>query len=170
MANQETKKYKKIIKSQERLYYADLNKKMRYLRSNNAKEYWKLINKSTEGKQEYSKISMQAFLDHFKKLSQIPDQDTSLDCPKVASQMIKPVAADQENICLNEIFCEAEINDNIKKLKNNKAGGLDDIRNEFLKYAPPSLVKFICDFFNLDKYTLCERPTVRQQNMSIMIS
>ena len=67
MANQEIKKYKKkIIKSQERLYYAGLNKKIHYIRSNNAKEYWKLINKSTEGKQEYSKISLQAFLDHFK--------------------------------------------------------------------------------------------------------
>ena len=129
MANQETKKYKTFIKSQERLYYAELNKKICYLRSNNAKEYWKLINKSTEGKQEYSRISMQAFLDHFKKLSQIPDQDASLDCPKVDSQMIKPVAAEQENNCLDELFCEAEINDNIKKLKNNKEGGLDDIRN-----------------------------------------
>ena len=149
MANKETKKYKKFIKSQERLYYVELNKKIRYLRSNNAKEYWKLINKSTEGKQEYSKIALQTFLDHFKKLSQNPDHDVPSNCTVVDSHRLKPVAMEQEDNCLNELFCEGEINDNINKLKNNKAGGLDEIRNEFLKHAPPSLVTFICDFFNL---------------------
>ena len=146
MANKETKKF---IKSQERLYYVELNKKIRYLRSNNAKEYWKLINKSTEGKQEYSNIALQTFLDHFEKLSQNPDHDVPSNCTVVDSHRLKSVAMEQEDNCLNELFCEGEINDNINKLKNNKAGGLDEIRNEFLKHAPPSLVTFICDFFNL---------------------
>ena len=132
------------------MYYAELNKKIRPLRSHNAKEYWKLINKSTEGKQEYSKNFFASIPRSFKKkLSQIPDQDASLDCPRLDNQIIKHVAAEQESNCLNELFCEGEINDNIKKLKTNEASGLDDIRNEFLKHAPPSLVKFICDFFNL---------------------
>ena len=67
MANKETKKYKKFMKLQERKYYIELNKKIRYLRSDNAKEYWKLLNKSTEAKQEGIKLSSEVFLEHFKK-------------------------------------------------------------------------------------------------------
>ena len=131
------------------MYYAELNQKIRHLCSNNAKEYWKLINKSTEGKQEYAKISLQAFLNHFKNLSKNPEQDVSSYCPMVDSHVHKSEAVEQEYNCLNDLFCEDEMKENIKKFKNNKAGGLDDIRNEFLIQAPLPLVTFICDFFNL---------------------
>ena len=45
-------------------------------------------------------------------------------------------------------FTFDEILQNITKLKNNKSGGLDNIINEFLKFAPTSLLSFICDMFN----------------------
>ena len=47
----------------------------------------------------------------------------------------------------NSIFCVEGIIENIFKLKNNKACGLDNIRNEYLKHAPQSLIAFICDSF-----------------------
>ena len=152
MANKETKKYKKFMKLQERKYHIELNKKIRYLRSNNAKEYWKLLNKSTEAKKkEGIKLSLGVFLEHFKKLNEAPllhEGPDAGDNPDLVTENITN-DSDEINEHLNAIFTSDEITANIHRLKNNKACGIDYIRNEFLKNVPFSLIHFICDLFNL---------------------
>ena len=142
MCNKETKKYKKFIKEKERSYYKTLKHKLRTLRSENSKDYWNLLNKVHGNKSKLTVPSMNFFMDHFRKLSQSHNEET-------VNYPLHIVDDIQENSDLNKNFSINEIQSNIKNLKNNKACGIDNIRNEFLKYAPAPLIKFICDLFNI---------------------
>ena len=63
----EGKKYRSFINSKSKKYFKEFNKKLKNLKSNNPKEYWSILNKSTEGKQAVSKISSECFANHFKQ-------------------------------------------------------------------------------------------------------
>ena len=49
---------------------------------------------------------------------------------------------------LNKAFTENEVIKCMKKMKNGKSAGLDNIYPEFIKYIPDSLIKVITKFFN----------------------
>ena len=140
MCNQKAREFKKFVQSKKKNFQCQMNKKLRLLKSNNSKEYWDLLKKSVEGVKARNKLNFGLFLEHFKKLSQAENQpDSALDLD------------DPLNECesLNIAFEISEIYKVIKGLKNNKAAGIDFLRNEFLKNAPYDLVKFISHFFNL---------------------
>ena len=125
-------------------YYNCLNKKIRYLKANNPKDYWNLLNKSTEGKKEYAKIATEAFLDHFKSLNQ--NHQTSDNATTQADSKLDPPIS-RNNHKLNDEFTPEELSKIIKKLKNNKSSGLDFIINEFLKKLPRYADKIYGRFF-----------------------
>ena len=50
---------------------------------------------------------------------------------------------------LNGKITELEITEAIRKLKNNKAPGTDNILNEYLKHSSPLLISLYCKVFNL---------------------
>ena len=52
------------------------------------------------------------------------------------------------NEALNTRFTYDEIKATIGKLKNNKAPGIDHLRNEFLRNSSQDLVNFFCRLFN----------------------
>ena len=137
------KEYKKFLKLKEKSYYKQLNSKIRSLRSSNSKDYWALLKKSTEGQKTYSKLCLQTFMEHFRDLNQDGQKDSKLPNEK---HSLNNGEITQE---INTDFSADEISVVISRLKNNKACGLDYIRNEFLKKAPPILTEFICNFFNL---------------------
>lgn len=137
----EAAKYKKALKQKTKAYYKNLSKKLRNLKSNNAKQYWDIINKSDEGQKYMADLSMKTFCEHFKKLS---NDDSCEDTEKVYPN-IQP----NDNLELNNLFTKEEVVKVIKKLKNNKACGLDLIRNEMLKCCSAELLDFMVDLFNL---------------------
>ena len=99
------------MKLQERKNYIELNKKIRYLRSNNAKEYWKLLNKSTEAKKEGIKLSLEVFLEHFKNLNEAPllqEGPDAGDNPDLVTENITN-DSDEINEHINAIFTSDEI-------------------------------------------------------------
>ena len=50
---------------------------------------------------------------------------------------------------INQPFTMPEITAAIKLLKNNKAGGVDNVINEFFKYCNNDFLELIVDFFNI---------------------
>ena len=82
------------------------------------------------------------FLEHFKKLG---ENSKNADVCENFDPHFTGIANDEINID----FTLQEIAANIQKLKNNKACGIDYIRNEFLKHLPPRLLSFTFNFFNL---------------------
>ena len=146
MSHKESKKFKKFMKCKEKKYFKDLNQRIRNLKSTNPKEYWNLLNKSTDSSKEQVKISLETFRDHFQKLSSNGKEnrdgaaDDTSDPQKIQCNVNDELDVD---------FTIEEIYNNIKNLKNNKACGLDFIRNEFLKNLSPRLLSFTCALFNL---------------------
>ena len=142
MCNQKAREFKKLVQSKKKHFQCQMNKKLRTLKSNNSKEFWDLLKQSVEGVKARNKINLGIFLDHFKKLSQDEKENDSQSNPDLDDPT-------DECETLNIAFEINEIYKIIKGLKNNKAPGIDFLKNEFLKNAPHELVKFICDFFNL---------------------
>ena len=145
MCYKKAKELKKFLKMKKKAYYKKLNHKIRTLRSTNSKDYWTLLNKSTESNKVHAKICIETFMEHFKKLNQ---NDAPVS-ENEAQNVTEPGGLDESNDLLNESFNENEIGLLISRLKKNKACGIDLIRNEFLKKAPPEFIAFICKFFNI---------------------
>ena len=53
------------------------------------------------------------------------------------------------NEYINRPFEEKEVLEQIKKLKNNKASGIDQVINEFIKNSPENMVHLIVKMFNI---------------------
>ena len=126
----ESKKYKKFIRTKTNAYHKEFNKKLKNLKSTNPKEYWNILNKSSEGKQSASKISVECFANHFQKLGEVQN-DTEDETNFDPNNIVHSINED-----LNKDFFVTEIKLLISKLKSNKACGIDFIRNEFLKKLP----------------------------------
>ena len=112
------------------------------MKSSNPKEYWNILNKSTEGKRAESKISIECFADHFRRLGEA--QHTEEDVTFNPHDIVHSINED-----LNKDFQVAEIILLISKLKSNKACGIDHIRNEFLKKCPKEIIEIITLLFNI---------------------
>ena len=141
MCNKKAKEMAALSKNKRKAFRDTLHKDIRTLRKSNSKAYWLLLQQSTEGAQARSKISLQTFLKHFKKLNEAHDNSSPADssCNFVNSE---------SNVALNYAFTSEEIKEIIFSLKNNKACGLDLLRNEFLKQSSDDLVNFYSLFFN----------------------
>ena len=59
------------------------------------------------------------------------------------------VRDDELNEHLNQPFTLDELRDNLNKLKNNKAPGLDGIKNEMIKCSSSIILEIVLSFFNL---------------------
>ena len=146
ICNKKAKVFARFSKQKQKQYFDSLNNKIRKLKKNNSREYWLLLQNSIEGKKMASKLSLQTFLEHFRKLNE----------PNIGKEVLNPDSSSQDESdesyadteVLNINFTLDEIKFIISKLKNNKTPGLDLLRNEFLKIAPNDLVEFICNFFN----------------------
>ena len=53
-----------------------------------------------------------------------------------------------DNDDLNVPITESEVRLCMKKIKNGKSAGLNDIYSEFIKYVPDELILMITTFFN----------------------
>ena len=143
VCNKKAKDFKKYGKAKQKKYFDSLNTKIRQLKKKNSREYWLLLQNSIESKRAASKITLTTFLEHFRQLNKANEASRDYPPPPDGSELYE-----NETEVLNEVFTLEEIQIIISQLKNNKAPGLDLLRNEFLKNAPEKLVNFICKLFN----------------------
>lgn len=137
------KQYKSFLDNQQRIFKKETETKLRALKNTDPREYWKIINYACKNKgQKECNISMDELYAHFKNLSFKEQVDSQFD-PTTA------VHEDSISEELNSPFTVEEIQQVIKKLKNNKSSGLDQILNEYLKNCPVNVVKLIVKLFNL---------------------
>ena len=81
---------------------------------------------------------------HFKNLSSASNSNIDESHYNVA----------EVNVTINKSFSVDEICCCLKKIKNGKSAGHDDIFPEFLKYAPEKLVVLITKFFNAMQFLI----------------
>ena len=111
------------------------------LKTSYPKDFWDIINKADGTKSKIGKISLDSFENHFKNLN-----DNDIESIDEMSQCDNPTAND---LPFNQPISEVEIHRTIKRLKNGKAVGTDNIINEFLKNSPKEMIRLICNYFNL---------------------
>ncbi|VDI28266.1 Hypothetical predicted protein [Mytilus galloprovincialis] len=133
------KVYKKVLDNKNRKFRNDLSNKIQNLRGNNPKEFWKILNKGKKKKQP--DIDIGKLHDFFKNLNAAPEDDQSVRFPD-----IDPMQSEQLNENINSPFSQDEILRCIKKLKNDKACGEDEIINEYIKSTS---TQFICIYEKL---------------------
>ena len=137
-----SKEYKKIVNRCYSEYKKKFIKKVRNLESTDPKSFWSLINRSDpQSKVIEHKVSLETFLDHFKKLNTIEEDD---DFDNINISNITELNTD-----LNREITSEEVLRVIKSLKNNKTWGNDLILNEFLKNSTEKMLDIFSKIFNM---------------------
>jgi len=103
--------------------------------------YWNILNKKS--KTEQVEAPAEQLYDHFKRLAEGTEE--YMDA-KDTTGIDPPQEMDTE--ALNAAITEEEIRKNVKSMKNRKAGGPDDIVNEYIKYGLDKLLPVYLIFFN----------------------
>ena len=132
--------YKKTVKKQERQYKHEMARRLRELNSKNPKDYWAIIN-GKKNKPNSNEPNCQAFYELFKNMNKADEEANDAVDSRIGS--------DNVNAMLDDLITENEVLNCIKKLKNNKACGLDNIANEFLRNATVNMLGVFVKLFNL---------------------
>ena len=145
------KKHKKVIKRAKCIYEGNLHTQLRTLKSNNPREYWKIINEKKDD--NIGNISLDTFEDYFCNIYKNSSESTDINDVRQSisiepeSETVRTVH--NVNNLFNSTFTSIEIKKHIKNLKNGKSPGIDNILNEFLKHCPNTLVDVFTELFNL---------------------
>lgn len=140
-----SKMYKKTLSKARRNHEKIMLDRLRSLKSSDPRMYWKIIN--DKGNLKYGdKIVIEDFVEHFSNLN-----------TNNASQANNNVPQPDESTVINEYinrdFTADEISAAIKKLKNNKAPGSDNIINEFIKNSGANMINVYVKLLNLVLHT-----------------
>ena len=129
------REYKILLRQKKKIWMTGTNLNLRRKRSENPKSYWAFF-KKLDRKDERIPIEIMKMYNHFK----------SLNSTNVCSQIRH--SDNYVNDELNKAFTENEVIKCMKKMKNGKSAGLDNVYPEFIKYISDSLIKVITKFFN----------------------
>lgn len=137
-----SKEFKKKLNEIKKTNTKNLIAKLRNLKSRNAKEYWQLIRKTPKSK---IPLLIGEFYEHFKQLSQeMNDNQMNDESGSECSEL-------GEKFDTTELNCpitDTEISKCIKKLKNGKSSGVDEMINEYIKSTEIILLPLYVKLFN----------------------
>ena len=138
----------------------NIENKLRNLKKSEPKSFRKEISTKNAKDIQYGNVSLDDFAKHFEMLNldesahvvQInPHQSTDTGATgssNITVNAVNDIVAQTMNNVLNRPFTSSEIMNTIKSLKNNKAVGIDSIRNEYIKSSSDKLVHIYEKLFN----------------------
>ena len=143
------KQYKKLVSKTKRTHTMQFQRKIRNLKTQNPREFWNILKSETNYKStEIDCATFTEFIEHFRELNN-----------DLIFTGIVHTSGDTStstiNDAINQPFTIDEIKSSIKKLKNNKTSGVDNVVNEFFKYAHTDCIQLTVDFFNIVLNTGC---------------
>ena len=136
------KVYKKFILTKQNDFRLNIAKTLKETKSKDPKCFWKILKNENILPKKDGNISLQTFMQHFQKLNQVIDEQSEREFDP---NDLKHGNTEE----LNRDFTLGEIEKLIKKLKNGKACGADNIVNEYLKNCPVAMKNAIVTLFNL---------------------
>ena len=123
----------------QRKFHSDIRK----LKTKNPREFWNVIKTETNTKQsQFDDTLFVEFVDHFRELNSDPLFSGTVP-------LLYDPAITLENEAINQPFSLEEVKLAIRKLKNNKASGVDNGINEFFKHCHNDCIQIIVDFLNI---------------------
>ena len=139
--------YKKLLHQKKMSFSKENSKKLRGLKTTDPKEFWQLLNKFDSVRTNSAdQVSLHEFYTHFCKLSAT---DETCDPMQPAKSPTDPCLEGSINEEINELFSATEVEKVIRSLKNNKACGVDNVTNEFLKNTSPEILHVMTELFNM---------------------
>ena len=135
----ERKRYKKLIRSKKRKSTVDFHLQLLHLRTSQPREFWKVVSKAEVVQHKHIPIDMVVMATHFQKLN-----TQYQDPPHIYTTL--PVLASDD--FLDEEIFEEEVSYAIKRLKRNKAPGLDGLPPELFKAFNNNLTSLLTRIFN----------------------
>ena len=146
-----TNHYKNILKSVSKDYKQTMNRnikrfhdnkieKIRALKSENPKEYWRIIN---DGKPKKCAATLNNLYKHFQTVNNPPSGNNEAQS-SYQNDQDHPV--NQE---INLPISEGEITEAVKSLKRNKSPGIDDVMNEHIINTLNFLLPVYVKLFNI---------------------
>ena len=148
LLNTRAKEYRLVLNENYKKYTEKCSDELRSLSKTNTKAFWKTGHHfSNRNGVLFSKmlLKIETFYDYFKKLNAGDEDVNDHDEININEICDNPVYDE----ILNGKITELEITEAIRKLKNNKAPGTDNILNEYLKHSSPLLISLYCKVFNL---------------------
>ena len=145
------------LKSKEKEHFRKLKTELKNIEQNNPKQFWSIIKSiQIDDNVVYKKpINNQTWEEYLNKLDQNSSQDNGLLNNPSASFNHEEVGTD---VIINRKITRSEVRKAIKRLKNGKSAGEDNIINEVLKTGEFCLVEPIVKLMNLilesEKYPL----------------
>ena len=144
-----SKEYKSIMNKYNYEFKTKKASKLKTLGKTNPKVFWKILN----GKKHNNvKATLSDCFDHFSKINYNvnADRDNNLENnnqpPHNSTQNQENDSIDED---LNNPITAMEIEKTVRKLKNNKSNGADDILNEHIKSTLPSMINIYTKLFNI---------------------
>ena len=137
-----SKTYKRTVLAAKAEHQRKIAAELEELESGEPDAFWDILNRETNFK-THSPIqpTIDSFHFHFSNLyKKMPDDSYR----KINDDQIP-----NNNYLLNEDITLEQVIQAMKKLKNGKSPGLDNILNEFLKYSPYVVKEIITKFFNI---------------------
>ena len=143
------KNFKKMIKNQQKLEKDKLLDKIATLKERNPKDFWQMVNKFKQKKQE-SNIDPSEFFEYFKKLHRGVSNDNRFDdnFKTHLEQKLTKLKRAEWNEILDSSIDGEEIVEATKSLKNKKACGFDSISNEMIKHSAKHMMPLLTKLFN----------------------
>ena len=120
---------------------------MRNLRSNNTKEYWKLIN--SESKNDDIQASLQDLFNYYKETNENNSQEDDASELLLDNSLGRNELQDLANDEINQPITHDELLKAVKLLQNNKSPGYDKVMNEYLKSTFSTMSPLILKLFNV---------------------
>ena len=139
-----SKNYKKTLSRHYMQYKNDKISKLRALKRNNSREYWRIIN--TSHTTHNTEANIHDFFDYFKNLNEINNDKNKYNNIDISEGYQTNETAEIE---LNQHIMEHEVLASVKLLKNSKAPGPDSIVNEHIKSTVHIMLPTYVNLFNL---------------------
>ena len=125
-----------------------LQREIKSTRTNNPREFWKIINNADSGKKPTKiEADLDDLFNHFRNVSNSNEYVHNRNFNLEFNEHDVPNNPSLE--LLNGEVTAKEIADNISSLKNNRSAGDDDVCNEYLKITADLLLPIFVIFFNM---------------------
>ena len=141
------KHYRKSCKNQLDQFRRDTLNKLDMLQDSDPGAYWKLVKDLRGGNKRDKEIDPEKFYEHYVRLN-TPDHGVPTGREKILDKL-KDLESIPSFTKLDNKITREEVSTAIGKLKNNKAQGLDTIRNEMIKSGQCQLLQPLTKIFNL---------------------
>ena len=133
--------YQKLIKEKRRTYNKQAKEKL-VKECKDSRSFWSTIRKLNTSKIKWPNISITQWYDHYNKLYN-PENQTE--------QVMTTQTPPHNIITVEELDAEIknqEVDKALRKLKKNKAPGIDEITAEVLLHSRETIFPYLCKMFN----------------------